>query len=250
VRDALVLLLAPTDELGFARLAVVDSEGRVRSVVLDRIRAGWRRSEDGELTNEYQRPALALDAVGGRGFVVGGGAPVAEVDLRSLSVTYHALARREPAARAKGPVAGSSRVALWLGGGLLAFTGEDGRAIGPGQVETTPAGLTLLDTSSWSARLLDRSANSVTYVSGTVLATSQALSVKLERGVGLLGFDRTGTRRFHLFGDRAVSVLERLDERVFVEEGGAIRAVDVRRGRIVPVPRQVPQLLTGTMQRS
>lgn len=72
--DALVLLLAPTDELGFARLAVVDSEGRVRSVVLDRIRAGWRRWEDGELANEYQRPALAVDATGGRGFVVGGGA--------------------------------------------------------------------------------------------------------------------------------------------------------------------------------
>ena len=217
--------------------------------MLDRIRAGWRRWEDGELANEYQRPALAVDGPGGRGFVVGGGAPIAEVELRSLSVTYHGLARREPAARAKGPVAGSSRVALWLGGGLLAFTGEDGHTIGPGQVETTPAGLTLVDTGSWSARTLDRTANSAVYASGTLLAMAHALSQKLTRGIGLIGFDRDGSRRFHLFGSEPVAVLERLDERVFVEAGGVTRGVDVRRASFVRVPRELPQLLVGSMQR-
>jgi hypothetical protein len=246
--DALVLLLAPTDQLGLARLAVVDSEGRVRAVVLDRIRAGWRRSEDGERANEYQRPALALDAAGGRAFVVGSGAPVAEVDLRSLSITYHGLARREPAARAKGPAAGGSRVALWLGGGVLAFTGEDGRVIGPGQVETTPAGLTLVYTGSWSARTLERRVNGIAFVGGTLLAT---LHDPFDRGagVGLLGFNRDGSKRFHLFGAQQVGLMSAIDDRVVVDAIGGPRVVNVRSGRIARVTRVLPQLLTGTMQR-
>ncbi len=255
--DALVLLLSPGDEVGLARLAVVDSEGVARSVVLDRILAG-SRFDEGELTGESWRPGLAVDAAGGRAFVVGGGAPVAEIELASLAVRYHDLSRAssllgrlrnwlEPAAHAKGPVAGSWRTARWLGGDRLVFSGEDSRALGGGKVETTAAGLTLVDTTSWSARTLEPRANGLGFAAGTILATRQGFEVG--RGIGLVGFDRGGARRFHLLGDLRLSILQALDDRVFLDDESRTRAADVRRGRMVPAPRNLPQLLVGTMQR-
>jgi hypothetical protein len=141
--DALVLLLAPRDEIGAARLALVDAEGRLRSVVLDRIVAGSRHPTEADgPPGESWRPGLAVDDAGNRAFVVGSGAPIAEIDLASLAVRYHDTTRPasllgrlrdwlEPRAHAKGPVAGGWRTARWLGGGLLAFSGEDGRITGP-----------------------------------------------------------------------------------------------------------------------
>jgi hypothetical protein len=254
--NSLVLLLSPVDQIGFARLAAVDADGTVRSVVLDRILAGSRFDET-ELTGESWRPGLAVDAVGGRAFVVGGGAPVAEIDLASMAVRYHDLTRPasllgrlrnwfEPAAHAKGPVAGSWRTARWLGGDRLVFTGEDGSAVGGGRVETTAAGLTLVDTTRWSARTLEARANGFGFAAGTIVATRQGFEVG--RGIGLVGFDRDGTRRFHLLGDERLSVLEALDERVFLDDERRMRAADVRRARLVPAPRTLPRLLVGNMQ--
>jgi hypothetical protein len=260
VGNALVLLLSPVDEVGTARLAVVDAEGNVRTVVLDRILAGSRIpvGEPDAPVGEAWRPGLAVDALGGRAFVVGGGAPIAEVDLANLAVSYHDLARPasllgrlrnwlEPEARAKGPVAGSWRTARWLGGDKLAFTGEDGRALGGGKVDVTAAGLTLVNTSSWSAETLEERANGIAFAAGTLMATRQGFEVG--RGIGLLGFDRDGSRRFHLLGDAPLAIVGTLDDRVFVDGERKVRAADLRRGRLVRAPREVPQLVVGSMQR-
>jgi hypothetical protein len=83
---------------------------------------------------------------------------------------------------------------------------------------------------------------------GTLLASAAGYP-ELE-GIGLRGYDLDGDQRFHLFGTRAVSVLARLDERVFVENGdGLTRAVDARTGRVQLVVREVPELLVGNMRR-
>jgi hypothetical protein len=258
VGNALVLLLAPVDELGTARLAVVDADGNVRMVVLDRILAGSRIPVPDAPVGEAWRPGLAVDAARGRAFVVGGGAPIAEVELATLGVRYHDLARPasllgrlrnwlEPEAQAKGPVAGSWRTARWLGGDKLAFTGEDGRAVGGGKVEATAAGLTLVNTSSWSAETLEERANGIAFAAGTLMATRQGFEVG--RGIGLLGFDRDGSRRFHLLGDARVAIVGTLDDRVFVDDERKVRAADLRQGRLVRAPREVPQLVVGSMQR-
>jgi hypothetical protein len=257
-RDALVLLLAPDDGIGRASVALLDAEGAYRTVVLHRISAGWRHPmQADEPPGEHRNPGLAIDAVGGRAYVVGGGEPIAEVDLRSLAATYHEPSRPislfgrlrawvEPAAQAKGPLLGSTRRALWLGNGRLAVTGQDGR---PGRdgVVVHPAGLTLVDTRTWSVETLHREATSATAAAGTVLASSGG-DPDLP-GIGLRGYDLDGDRRFHVFGARAIHVLERLDERVFVDDGAKTHAVDARMGRIQPAPRDLPQLLVGTMQR-
>jgi hypothetical protein len=82
---------------------------------------------------------------------------------------------------------------------------------------------------------------------GTLLA-SNAGYPELQ-GIGLRGYDLRGNQRFHLFGRRAVSVLARLDQRAFVDDGGVTYAVDTRTGRVLRVVRQVPELLVGSMQR-
>jgi hypothetical protein len=111
----------------------------------------------------------------------------------------------------------------------------------------TAAGLTLVNTSSWSAETLDEGANGIAFAAGTLMATRQGFEVG--PGIGLLGFDRDGARRFHLLGEARLAIVGTLDERVFVDDESKVRAADLRRGRLVRAPREVPQLLVGSMQR-
>ncbi len=164
-RRSLVLLLAPArgprrTAVGAARLLSIDRGGRVRSVLLARLKAGSDslRSGAGYLPRTWL-PGLAVSADGARAVVVSGGAPIAEVDLRTFTVAYHeprrtlamlALLRNsfEPQAAAKGEVEGPQRTALWLPGGTVAVTGFGGN----GQRSSTPAGLTLVNTAAGSSR--------------------------------------------------------------------------------------------------
>lgn len=255
---ALVLLSAPDDGIGFARLATLGADGSYRTTELRQVSAGFRYpAESGDPLGEERVPGLAVDPGGGRAYVVGAGGPVADVDLQSLAVSYHEPARPislvgrlrnwlEPKAEAKGPLLGSVRRALWLGSGRLAVTGQDGR---PGRdgVVTHAAGLSLIDTRTWKVETVQRDATAATMAGGTLLAS--AVGYPELPGIGLRGYDLDGDERFHVFGSRAVSVLARLDERAFVDDGAATYAVDTRTGRARRVVREVPELLVGSMQR-
>jgi hypothetical protein len=255
--NALVLLVAPDDGIGVARVATLAADGTYRTVELARTSAGFLYPPAEGPPGEHRVPGLAIDAAGGRAFVVGAGEPVAEVDLGSLAVSYHELSRQislvgrlrnwlEPRAEAKGPLLGAVRQAVWLGNGRLAVTGEDGR---PGRdgVVTHAAGLSLVDTRTWKVETVQADATAATMAGGTLLVSNAAYPEL--QGIGLRGFDLRGNQRFHLFGRRAVSVLARLDERAFVDDGGVTYAVDTRTGRVLRVVRQVPELLVGSMQR-
>jgi hypothetical protein len=256
--QALVLLLAPDDGIGTARLATLGADGVYRTVELRQSRAGYRyQLQPGDPPGEQRIPGLAVDGAGERAYVVGAEEPVAEVDLRSLAVSYHELSRQislfgrlrnwlEPEAEAKEPLPGAFRRALWLGGRRLAVTGEDVRPARDGVI-VHPAGLSLIDTRTWNVEAVQREATAATMAGGTLLA-STAPYPELE-AIGLRGYDLDGDQRFHLFGTRAVSVLARLDERVFVDDGALTRAVDARTGRVLRVVREVPELLVGSMQR-
>jgi hypothetical protein len=130
--DGMVLLLGGDGSLGPARLLVVDGAGGARTVRLPAIAAGFLVPEERGpgVGAAWWQPGLAVDPVGRRAFVVGRGAPVAEVDLLDLGVRWHWLeGGRGPLARLAGwllPAAeakslfGPVREAAWLGGGLLA----------------------------------------------------------------------------------------------------------------------------------
>jgi hypothetical protein len=104
-RSALVLLLGPKNALGPARIAVVDADGSMRTVTLDRVLAGQERPAHQDAHARFAAPGLALDPGGARAFVVGAGAPVAEVNLATLAVSYHELST---------PISLLGRIGAWL----------------------------------------------------------------------------------------------------------------------------------------
>jgi hypothetical protein len=188
-------------------------------------------------------PGLAIDRDGRRAFVVAPGL-VAEVDLRTLAVSYHSLrparsllgrVRRwlDPEAQAK-DVSGPVRSAQWLGDGRLAVTGadEDGRRV-------RAAGLALVDTRGWSARTIDPSASDVRVADGLLLAGGGTL------GLAAYAFD--GSEAFHLFAGRQAWVSQVHAGRAYVGVGGedAVRVVDLATGREIGRRSAPPWLVTA-----
>jgi hypothetical protein len=256
--SAFVLLLGPRAGIGPARLAVLDASGHARLVQLARIRAGQVPFDHSRLAVvKHARPGLAVDPAGNRVFVVGAQAPVAEVDLAKLSVTYHAPARGAawlgPDAAAKGAPDGPDRYARWLGDGRLAVYGSDAHGSlvrGNLQMRTTSAGVRIVDTSTWRTTALDARASALAVAGGRLLATASNWDsrTRLEWGVGLVAYERDGTPRFHLFGDDSVYV-QAAGDRALAFRGGPPRyaVVDITTGRVLDEVAGgfVPLLLDG-----
>jgi len=205
VEGGLVLLLAPSDRIGPARLAVFDGES-VRTAELREIRAGWE--QESETEDDYRSrqsiPGLAVDPSGSRALVVPAGNRVAEVNLETLAVAYHDLSEPvsllgrlrdwlEPAAHAK-TTDGPERNAVWLPSGLVAVSGSHYVADGD-RMDVTPAGLALIDPGDWSVRRLSDEPNWVS-IRGDALLASSWKENSNEQGV--IVFDADGEERFSL----------------------------------------------------
>jgi hypothetical protein len=244
--------------IGPARLAIVDRRGAVRFLELERMLAGMQFVDRTSHDVRQRLPGLAVDAAGRRAYVVTPGL-VAAVDLARLAVSYHepsrassALARLrdwlDPAAHAKG-ASGPTRVARWLGGGLLAVTGADEQSLtdarGDTRIRVLAAGLSLVDTRDWSARMIAKGATDVRVAGGLLLATGLADA----DAIGLAAYDRDGDKRFQLFDDRQAWVTQVYEGRAFVGiagQGGEapLRVVDLAAGRSAGVRTQrLPWLL-------
>jgi hypothetical protein len=261
--DRLVLLLAPHGRIGVATLAVASPNGSLTTVSLDRTYAGFEGSPDGGPETpiaHHRTPGLAIDPDARRAIVVGAGEPAAEVLLDSLAVSYHSLTRAsllsrlgrwlEPDALAKGSD-GPSRYASWLGNGLVAVAGSDERlyeSASGRQESSTPSGLQLLDTSTWSVRTLAPGADSFTRAGAWLLATGTRWSSETQeqRTIGLAGFGPDGALRFRTLKRQNVYVDFVYRGRAYVEaesSGGVI--VDARSGRTVGRHAGLPWLLLG-----
>lgn len=235
----LALLLAPPASVGPARLVVAGADGTVTSLRFDAIDAGTRMKQvpSGSAPAELRwLPGLAVDPNGRRAFVVGGGAPVAEVDLESMQVAYHRLAEPvslfgrlrewlEPPAFAKGASEGPVRTVHWLGDGLLAVSGWDAR----GTENPVAAGLKLIDTRAWSVRTLDEDAGQIT-IAGRIL-----LAHGFRFAAGLTAYDREGRRLWHAFGRATIANVEASGNRVYVyryfrRAPGRVILLDLRTG--------------------
>ena len=263
---ALVVLLAPQNAIGAARVVVAAADGTIRSVPLDQVRAGWSWPQDSggsDPVGTQRLPGVAIDPDGYRAFVLQPDGPAAEIDLRALAVSYHelaaprsALARLaawlQPAAEAKG-LNGPRRQARWLGGGLIALTGSDEQAaVKPnGQLSMTvsPAGVAIVDTRDWKLRMLDGGADAVAAADGYLLVTGRTSTSESERstGMGLAVYGPDGSARFRLFAGASAWIYAVLAGKAYVSEGASdtptIAVIELASGRVlderhtdVPVP--------------
>lgn len=244
----LVLLLAPVEAIGPATLAVANRHGAVRFVRLPRILAGSKLLGTGSAHRaDIRSPGLAVDPQRRRAFVVDKSL-VAEVDLSSLTVEYHALARpaalREPAAREK-QVEGHVRSARWLGGDRLLVSGTETDA-----TRMRPAGLLFLDTRSWNVRNVEPEATSFVVAADLVLATGGTWDPAASRttAIGVAAYGRDGERRFRLFADETAWVASVYGGRAYVggSGNGPLRVVELATGRVVGErPQPLPWLVQG-----
>jgi len=244
-RSELILLLAPSSGApGPARLVVVDGDLGVRDLVLPETLAQSSTPPQGEeeernYVARQRTPGLAVDRDANRAFVVGDGEPIAEVELGSMALRYHALSGRRLQRRTK-VAEGAFVHAEWLGNGRLAVSGEryDGLDPATRRLRSEALGLRVLDTRDWSERMV---AADVTHVSrvGDALVTGG--------GHGLRVFGLDGEPRFHLFPGRQALVYLALGSRVYVHlPSREYAVVDVETGRQMGRrSAPLPALLTG-----
>jgi hypothetical protein len=252
----LVMLLAPVQEIGPARLAVANAQGTLRFVRLKQILAGSRLvGASSEPHAEARLPGLAIDSKRHRVFVVERNV-TAEIDLKTLAVSYHNVRQRrsllsrlwnwlDPTAAAK-ELIGQTRDARWLGGNSLAIAGIDAEG---GQAK--PAGLLIADTRTWHVRVLDRDATSFQVARELLLATGGTGDAETERGsgTGLTAYSFDGDTRFQLFeGQQAwLDLVYRGRAYVSMPGENEIRVVDLASGRVVASQhRPPPWLLLGS----
>jgi hypothetical protein len=176
----LALLVRPLSyrPMGPVRVGVIRPSGKVRVAEIKRVQLGGMERS--------RRPALVADPAASTAYVFGGlDEPVAEVDLRTMKVTYHRLRGIAPL---EGTL-GADRFGMWLGSGRIALGGWD-----EAKAKTRRLGVSLVSTRTWGLRRLDRDADFFVK-SGDLL-----LSLQLDGSLGVFGPD--GSRRLSV-GEQA-----------------------------------------------
>lgn len=208
----MVVLAAPGDRIGIATLVLANPDGGMLRVPLPRIRAGF--DEVGPVRMARQvTPGLAVDAAGGRAYVVAANEPlVAEVDLASGTATYHRLRGGGGAAgpvAAKGLAYGAFRTARWIGDGTIAVSGELTRTRPDRRraarrlravTRTDPYGLRLIRTADWTATTLNPLFKSFTVAGDLLLGMNgEPAALSGAEATGLVAYGPDGRRRFTRF---------------------------------------------------
>jgi hypothetical protein len=252
----LVLLGQKVNAIAPATLTVVDSNGGVRSVELERILMGTHFESSQDPIGTTRQPGLAVDPVGEVAYVIDPDGLVAEIRLGDLTVGHHELgsslrarlaAWLMPTAEAKG-VNGLELTARWLGDGLIAVNGtnqsatrkQDGRLV----LASTPDGLRVIDTNDWSERTLDVAADRAVVVDNLLLASGSRWrsdgSKTTSSGEGLAAYGADGSLRWRLESPANVSVIAAYGSRALIQKISAgqitqqpVRLVDLASGRIV-----------------
>jgi hypothetical protein len=236
---SMVALTAPLGSIGPARLLVFDERGSLRRVVIEKIAAGEMGTGD---VPSYHHPGLAVEPRGARAYVVSPDGVVAEVDLTTLVVAYHAPAGRSSSLSWAKASAGPSRYARWLGDGLIAVSGRNEHAYrdleGYVQLRNEAAGLKIVDTRSWTVRTLDPNASGFSLAGRQLLATAWLWDSAAQRmsGIGLAAYTFNGRKRFHLFERNPVTLQLVFRGRAYVGigDGDPLHTiVDLARGRVV-----------------
>jgi hypothetical protein len=213
-----------------ARLAIVDASGSLRSIPLERIQLRTR------LTNGifYADDAgLAVDPRRARAYVFAADAPVAEIDLRTMSVSYH---RVEALFLRPGELGGievrpenvgaRSRRAVWLGDGRALLFGRELVPSGADNFETLAPGAIVVDTATWNSCTLDAKASGADVVAERVVTYGPA-------GTGVQVFTIQGHKSFHLLDGEHVWSVGTAGDRAYVRARGATYVIDVKSGEVL-----------------
>lgn len=229
--DKLVFLLGRGDRRGGRQLlAVVGTDGRVRTTPIEL------------MATSPNQAALVVGPTGERAFVVAVGTSVFDVDLASLAVTRRTVTGAGKLF-ASAPTWFASRGALWIDEKTLAVFGGE-HVVSAGVETSRPAGLALVDTDSWQARLIDAEASGASLSGETLLAHGVRIEPGRVRGrsgqravgIGLRAYDTTGALRWRRFGGqplyahavRDVAVVQRVG---LDRPGGGWFPVDLTSGR-------------------
>jgi hypothetical protein len=253
----LVMLMAPERKIGPARILLAGLDGSMHTISLASIRAGGGTGRSGR----YRAPALTVDPEGGVAYVLAAGPMLAaRIDLTTGTVDYHRLRETGSASRgtaAKGNVAAWWRVAIWLGDGRIAVTGQYEPPFRPGRNRrptNRPFGVRLVDTRDWTIRTLHPDPFLIYRAGERLLAhgTTWYDGWRRSRSTGLLAFDTQGRPAFTRFRGADVSVLGshgRLAY-VWVRPNRRLHVIDLRSGRSLRServrPARLPFLFSAT----
>jgi hypothetical protein len=230
--DRAVYLLAPWGAYAPAQIAVADADGNVRTATIDRITVGTVFDEgETDPTSHESGAGFAVDPDGGHAYVVSPDLLVADVDLSTLTVSYHGPTRTL-AKFQDGP----QRYARWLGDGLLAVSGADCRTTGTGSNRDsacTPYGLYVVDTRTWTVRTIDPAAEFFALAQDALLVARGNYLSKHETVA--LGFD--GSQRYSV----ALGAREYLDVNgrfgYVCKDDRLVRVLDATTGTQLAAPR-------------
>jgi hypothetical protein len=234
-----VLLVGGLRDTGVARLVTVDTNGRIRSVPLPTVKAGWHTEAD------QQWPALLVHA--GTAYAVGEGESVTTINLRSLQVGTHPVAglmveRILPLEPAMTPGSGGvyrviSRSVTWIAPHQLLVTGGDTFPADSGtrnQNVVHPA--MLVDTRNWQITRTFHGAGRVEVAGdGRVYVEWTTAFVNGRAMDGIVGSTRTGRELWQLsLGNRYANIY---DGRLVISHTSGLHSqeLDVRSGQ--PVQR-------------
>lgn len=231
-----------TGRSGAVRLLRVNTAGQIRVVTVSRVRAPSGPRSCGA-------PALAADPAGRRAIVLGSHGPLADVDLASLSVSYHRQrelrrAIGQPASCARGRICTAKVFAAWLDDktvvtGLTRWTEARGaRPVASG------GGVAVIASRTWSARVVDRQAGDFALARDKALLTFGAQ----RRGVRAIRAD--GTTRWVALRQRRLRSATATAGRVYALGEAADRAhvLNAATGTDLAGPRLALgrlQILTG-----
>ncbi len=249
VRSAsgLVFIFPPLDgSVGPTTLTTLNQNGRMRSVVLTKVQTGAQEDASGSSNLTGSQGSLTVDPASNTAYVYAVGDPVAQVDLGSLTVGYHTLPKRTLASTQYG-ITGPEPLIVWLGSGLIAITGRSGSTATDSQgiqhpVET-PAGLSILNTGTWTTRSVDQTSSAVIQTGGLLLAYSQLFGYSGRitfTGDGLSAYGLDGTSKYHLFGQDPISDVQAANGLAYIG-GNVVNVITVASGKTVKA--RVPGLL-------
>jgi hypothetical protein len=202
-----VFLVSDTRDIGPARLVVATPTGRLRSLSLTRIRAGYLDSGEGDETSQGWTPGLAVS--GSTAWVIGAHAPVARVNLRSMKVRYHhvpdLMRTHTPESSpfqpgSDGFLTTLDRTATWVGHHELLVTGSEEHPV-PNSDKIQQLGRTaqLLDARTWRVVRTFTGFSHLQHFSGLLIGSPD---VRHQNGNPrtLVAFRRNGHRLYALHG--------------------------------------------------
>ena len=210
-----------------ARVVTIDRDGGSRSVVVTRIKAGtaWRGKGFDRRAN-IRQPGFAVDRSSGIAYVVDASRLVAQIDLRTLDISYHSVATRRLARTSK-QISGPMLFATWIGDGHVVVSGTNAklRKTASGWRQTWgPAGVALLDTRTWASQMLDAGARSfAASADGLFIVRTGLLSV----------YKLDGTLRYTVAVPAGDAFVQVFGNYAYVWGAERVAIVDVRSGTVL-----------------